>query len=155
MQKFDFNEAVEMVLAEDARYAPAAYHFLREALDFTIKQLKKAKEPSKHVSGPQLLNGIRLYALREFGPMVPTVFEYWGITQCEDFGKMVFNLIQVGVFGKNDTDKIEDFYGVYSFEDAFVRPFQPGPVAAVPAPIAKLGWEEGSASAEPASGEKL
>ena len=84
--------------------------------------------------------------------MVLTVFEYWGIGRCEDFGQMVFNLIQVGVFGKNDTDRIEDFSGGYSFEDAFVRPFQPSPV---PLPVPGLGWEAGSAPAEPASGEKI
>ncbi len=148
MQKFDFNEAVEMVVNQDNRYAPAGYHFLREALDFTIKQLKKAKEPSKHVSGPQLLNGIRLYALKEFGPMVVTVFEYWGIRRCEDFGQMVFNLIHVGVFGKNETDRVEDFEGCYTFEEACVRPFKPE------APTVAVQCFESAAPAESAPEEK-
>ena len=68
----------------------------------------------------------RQYALRQFGPMVPTVFAYWGVTRCQDFGEMVFNLIQVNIFGRTDTDSIEDFKGGYDFDEAFRRPFLPG-----------------------------
>jgi uncharacterized repeat protein (TIGR04138 family) len=130
MQKLDFDQALDLVLSQDPRYGRGAYHFLREALDFTLKQRRKVKDvPSQtvsaHVSGPQLLDGIRLYALKEFGPMVPTVFEDWGVGKCEDFGAMVFNLIAVGVFGKNETDSVDDFKGGYSFKDAFVLPFLP------------------------------
>jgi uncharacterized repeat protein (TIGR04138 family) len=77
------------------------------------------------VTGPELLNGVRQYALKEFGPMVMTVFDSWGIRSCEDFGHMVFNLIGVGVFGKTEQDSIEDFKNVYDFEEAFVKPFAP------------------------------
>ncbi len=80
----------------------------------------------RHVSGPELLDGARRYALKEFGPMVITVFDSWGIRSCEDIGNMVFNLIGAGVFGKTDQDSIEDFKNVYDFEEAFVRPFAPG-----------------------------
>ncbi|MES2568648.1 MAG: Minf_1886 family protein [Verrucomicrobiota bacterium] len=126
MQKLDFNQALDQIISEDARYARDAYHFLREALDFTIKHRKKSKDHSAHVSGQQLLDGIRLFALREFGPMVPTVFEYWNVHTCEDFGEMVFNLIHVKVFGKTERDSLEDFKGAYTFTDAFVTPFLPG-----------------------------
>ena len=74
---------------------------------------------------------MRLYALKEFGPMVPTVFSYWGIRSTEDFGHMVFNLIEAGIFGKTEEDSIEDFKNVYDFQEAFVKPFAPPtPVAA-------------------------
>jgi uncharacterized repeat protein (TIGR04138 family) len=130
MQKLDFDQALDLVLSRDPRYGRGAYHFLREALDFTLKQRRKLKDvaaqlASSHVSGQQLLDGIRLYALKEFGPMVPTVFEDWGVRKCEDFGEIVFNLIAVGVFGKNETDSVEDFKGGYTFKDAFVLPFLP------------------------------
>ena len=125
MQKLDFNQALDQVVCLDPRYSREAYHFLREALDFTIKHRKKSRDQSSHVSGQQLLDGIRLYALKEFGPMVPTVFAYWGLKRCEDFGEMVFNLINVGIFGKTEHDSLEDFKGAYTFLDAFVTPFLP------------------------------
>ena len=125
MQKLDFPEALDLIASHDSRYAREAYHFLRDALDYTIKLRKKNKEATGHVTGPQLLDGIRHYALKEFGPMATTVFEYWGLTRGEDFGEMVFNLIRVGIFGKTDRDTIDDFKGGYTFHDAFVAPFLP------------------------------
>jgi uncharacterized repeat protein (TIGR04138 family) len=132
MQKLDFGEALELIHATDPRYDRDAYHFLRDALDFTIKLRKKAKEGAGHVNGPQLLEGIRQYALKQFGPMVPTVLSYWGIKRCDDFGEMVFNLIKVNIFGKTESDSIEDFKGGYDFHAAFVAPFLPEKPAAHP-----------------------
>jgi uncharacterized repeat protein (TIGR04138 family) len=126
MQKLDFTEAVEEILTRDSRFDRDAYIFLREALDFTVAQAKKNRESrAVHVSGQQLLEGIRVFALKQFGPMVVTVLEYWGIQRCEHFGEMVYNLIQSGVFGRSETDSLEDFKGAYSFHEAFVLPFQP------------------------------
>jgi uncharacterized repeat protein (TIGR04138 family) len=134
MQKLEFGEALDLIHSTDSRYDRDAYHFLRDALDFTIKLRKKAKEGDGHVNGPQLLEGIRQYALKQFGPMVPTVFNYWGITCCDDFGEMVFHLIRVNIFGKTATDSIEDFRGGYDFREAFVAPFLP----AAPLPAASF-----------------
>ena len=132
MQKIGFSEALDSIIASDSRYARDAYVFLRDALDYTTKQQKKIKGTSvRHVSGPELLEGVRQYALKEFGPMVMTVFGYWGLHACEDIGHMVFNLIGAGIFGKTDEDSIEDFKNVYQFEDVFMKPFEP-PKAAPP-----------------------
>ena len=126
MQKIGFAEALDSVVANDPRYQREGYIFLRDALDFTTKQQKKTKGVSvRHVTGPELLDGVRQYALKEFGPMVMTVFDSWGIDSCEDVGHMVFNLIGAGIFGKTEQDSIEDFKNVYDFEEAFVRPFAP------------------------------
>ena len=126
MQKIGFAEALEAVVGADPRYHRDGYIFLRDALDFTTKQQKKVKGVSvRHVSGPELLDGVRQYALKEFGPMVMTVFDSWGIHSSEDIGHMVFNLIGAGIFGKTERDSIEDFKNVYDFEEAFVRPFAP------------------------------
>ena len=125
MQKIDFGEKLDLIVQQDPRFDREAYLFLRDALDFTVKLRKKAKEGAEHVSGQQLLEGIRLYALKQYGPMVPTVFSYWGVTRGEDFGEMVFNFIREGVFGKTESDSIEDFGGGYSFHDAFVVPYLP------------------------------
>ena len=126
MQKIGFAEALDSIVANDARYQRDAYIFLRDALDYTTKQQKKARGTTvRHVAGPELLEGVRQYALKEFGPLVITVFESWGIRACEDIGHMVFNLIDAGVFGKTEEDSMEDFKSVYDFQEAFVKPFAP------------------------------
>ncbi|HST29262.1 MAG TPA: Minf_1886 family protein [Chthoniobacterales bacterium] len=126
MQKIGFGEALESIVTSDPRYQREAYIFLRDALDFTTKQQRKVKGTTvRHVSGPELLQGVRQYSLKEFGPMVMTVFENWGIRSTEDIGHMVFNLIGAGIFGKTDEDSINDFKNVYDFQEAFVKPFAP------------------------------
>ena len=142
MQKIGFAEALDSIVAADSRYHRDAYIFLRDALDYTTKQQKKSKGAAvRHVAGPELLEGVRVYALKEFGPMVMTVFAHWGIQRCEDIGHIVFNLIGAGIFGKTEQDSIDDFKAVYDFHDAFVKPFQlrqanppKDAVSALPAP---------------------
>jgi len=126
MQKIGFTEALDSIVAADPRYQRAAYIYLRDALDYTTKQQKKIKGATvRHVAGPELLQGVREYALKEFGPMALSVFSFWGIHRCEDIGHMVFNLIGAGIFGKTDEDSMEDFREVYDFHEAFVKPFEP------------------------------
>src|SRR3954470_19517337 len=126
MQKIGFAEALDSIVASDSRYTREAYVFLRDALDYTTKQQKKIKgAPVRHVAGPELLEGVRQYALKEFGPMVVTVFSYWGLRTTEDIGHMVFNLIGAGIFGKTEEDSIEDFKNVFDFHEAFVNPCEP------------------------------
>src|SRR5436190_5248439 len=125
MDHTKFDEALDQVLSTAPGFDRAAYYFLRDALDYTLKQRKKATGEVGHVNGSQLLDGIRQHALKQFGPMVPTVFEYWGVNRTVDFGTMVFNLVEVGIFGKTDSDSLDDFKEVYSFHEAFVAPFLP------------------------------
>lgn len=125
MQKLEFGEAVELIIEADSRYPRDSYFFLRDALDQTVKLRKRQIGESGHVTGQQLCEGIRQHALKQFGPMVPTVMEYWGIRKTDDFGNMVWNLIELGVFGKTQKDSIDDFKDVFSFQEAFVAPYQP------------------------------
>jgi uncharacterized repeat protein (TIGR04138 family) len=126
MSKVSFDQSVALATARDPRYAADAYLFLRDALDFTISALSKGrgKEPG-HVTGAELCHGVRKYALEQYGPMVPTILETWGIRTTRDFGELVYNLIKAGAFSKSSGDRIEDFDGVYEFTDAFVKPFLP------------------------------
>ncbi|MFA6287380.1 MAG: Minf_1886 family protein [Opitutaceae bacterium] len=129
MQDLDFNEIVGLICKEDPRYDRKAYAFLREGLDYAVKELKKKDteraKTSLHITGAELLMGLRAYALDQFGPLTMTVLGSWGLSRCSDFGDMVFNLIEYNVFSKTDQDKREDFAEVYTFEDAFVKPFLP------------------------------
>ena len=129
MDDSDFNAVVEIICKEDPRYDRRAYGFIRDGLDHTVKE-QRAKDRetpkrSRHVSGAELLQGMRAYALGQFGPLSKTVLNAWGIRRCADFGELVFNLIEHNVFSKTETDRREDFSELYDFEDAFVRPFQP------------------------------
>ena len=123
-----FSATVDTIIAADSRYERDAYLFVRDALEHTTKQKKQARAEmaaEHHVSGQQLLEGVRLYALQQFGPMVPTVFEHWRVRSCEDIGAIVFNLIEAREFGKSEQDTLEDFRRGYDFDDAFVKPFRP------------------------------
>ena len=129
MQKLDFDEALDALVARDNRYERDAYLFLRDALDFTVKEAHRGTPgtvaTSRHVTGQELLDGVRRYALEQFGPMVTTVLGTWRVTTTDDFGRMVFNLIDANIFGRTDRDSLEDFRGGYTFHDAFVRPYLP------------------------------
>lgn len=133
MKKISFNEALNQILAKDERYDAQAYHFIREALEHTIKHFQKPVEgPGRHVSGMELLEGIRRFALQEFGPLAYTVLGRWGVHETVDFGHLVFNLVETGVLGKTEEDQLEDFAGGYDFADAFRTPFLPREVSEVP-----------------------
>jgi uncharacterized repeat protein (TIGR04138 family) len=121
-----YLDTVREICEHDTRYDPQAYFFVREALDFTVKKLKKpSRGAGRHVSGQELLGGIKKYALREFGPMSNTVLNTWGIGKTEDFGEIVFNLVAAGELGKTEEDSRADFSGGYDFYEAFVKPFLP------------------------------
>ena len=129
MQDLDFNEVVTLIYKEDPRFNKSVYGFVRQGLDFTVKELKKSDNSragkSLHVTGEELLMGLRAFALDQFGPMSRTVLGDWGVTQCSHFGDIVFNLIEYSVFSRNEQDKREDFMDVYTFEEAFDDPFRP------------------------------
>lgn len=129
MQDLEFSEIVGLICKEDARFDRKAYGFVRQALDHTVKEVKR-KMPertgkSQHVSGAELLEGIRTFALDQYGPLTMTVLSNWGIHRCTDFGDIVFNLIEYNVFSKTESDRREDFADIYNFEAAFVKPFEP------------------------------
>jgi uncharacterized repeat protein (TIGR04138 family) len=125
MHEANFEETLDLILIKDSRYRRDAYLFVRDALDFTQKAAARERRDGLHVSGQELLAGIRDYALAQFGPMAATVLEDWGITRCEDFGEIVFNVVEAGLFSKTDKDSREDFRGGYDFDDAFRKPFLP------------------------------
>jgi len=138
MQEVSFEQALATIQAKDPRYHREAYLFVREALEHTQKTI--ARNPRgriRHVTGQELLNGIRDFALQQFGPMTKTVLEEWGMRRCEDFGDIVFNMSAVGWLAKTSKDSRADFAGGYDFDDAFVKPFLPSSKQAAQAAEAK------------------
>ena len=127
MQEANFDLKLEQILAQDKRYAREAYVFVREALDFTQKLVLRENPGSlrHHVSPQELLDGIRQFALQQFGPMAATVFEEWGVTRCSDFGEIVFNMVEVSLLAITEKDSRDDFQNGYDFADAFKKPYLP------------------------------
>ena len=124
---------LEDVVRKDSRYAYEAYEFVFAALAHAQKLLGRSvpegSEPAAveahHVSGPELLEGVRDLALHEFGLMARTVFRMWGINRTADFGEIVFNMVEIGLLAKTQNDSREDFKKGYTFDEAFRRPFLP------------------------------
>jgi uncharacterized repeat protein (TIGR04138 family) len=102
-------------------YHPLAYKFVFSALRFTQEQLgrDRASETTGHISGPELLEGIRLLGLQHFGMLSAQVFRTWGIHSTDDFGHIVFELIEAGEMRKTPSDQLNDFMGVYDFQKVF------------------------------------
>jgi uncharacterized repeat protein (TIGR04138 family) len=140
MQAANFDEALDRMLAKDTRYQRDAYLFVRESLDYTQKMVNKGSktEPRqgagerstenrvRHVSGQELLAGIRAFAIEQFGPMALSVLQEWGVQRCEDFGEIVFAMVENNLLAKTKNDSRDDFKGGYDFAEAFRRPFLPG-----------------------------
>lgn len=127
MHGISFDEELDKIIAKDSRYTREAYIFVREALDHTQKAITKPSrdEGPRHVSGQELLAGIRDFGLQQYGPMTLTVLNEWGIRCCEDFGEIVFNMVENALLAKTEKDSRDDFKGGYNFEEAFRKPFLP------------------------------
>lgn len=126
----DFEEAIRHLCQKDKRYTPQAYQLVRLSLDLAQKnvhgEIKKGKvQVNRHVTGPQLLEGFRQHVIETYGPMSYTLLHNWGIKKSVDVGHIVFNIIETGMFGRSEEDRIEDFENVFDFKEAFLRPFEP------------------------------
>ncbi len=111
----NFYQVIEEICARDNRYKPDAYEFVMQALHFTQHKFNK----ETHVTGRELLEGIREFVIEQYGPMAKTVLAHWGITRTLDFGNIVFNMVDKKLLSKTDEDSIEDFKDVYDFEVVF------------------------------------
>ena len=116
----DFAEGVTEIAKHDGRYAKEAYFFVSESLSFTQETLKR----KGHVTGRELLEGMKQYALREFGYMARVVLESWGVIRTEDVGEIVFNMVHHSLLGKTETDTREDFAEGYDFRKIFEEGFE-------------------------------
>ena len=125
MTSISFGDAVRRSIQNDPRYHPAAYELVRDALHIAAKKFRDENADDQHVSGQELLAGFRDHVLSEYGPMSNIILEQWGLQRGEDVGNIVYNLIGVGYFGKNDGDSLEDFAVGYEFVTAFSEPFLP------------------------------
>ncbi len=108
------DERIRSILEEDPRYDAAAYRFVLEALTYTQQSITSGE---RHVSGQELLEGIKELGLQNFGPLAGMVFRLWGVESTKDFGNIVFNLVEEGFMGKQENDSIQDFENGFDFEE--------------------------------------
>jgi len=123
----DDPHPIFQLLQSDLRYQLHAYQFVRDSLAYAQEVLPNdasEAEIEPHLSGQELCEAIRLFAIDQFGYMSKTVLNNWGIQGTNDFGEIVYNLIDIGMMKKSETDEREHFSDVYSFEKAFVEDFQ-------------------------------
>ena len=118
----DEIETIERVARDKGRFAPEAYMFTVEALNITLLKRRRAGVTG-HISGQELLDGIRDVGRDRFGYLGRSVFEAWGLRATADFGDIVFDLVDAGVLSKQESDSKDDFVGGFDFADAFEKSF--------------------------------
>jgi len=122
MQSMDeeFYSIISNIYTQDPRYTPESYEFVMEALSFSQQKFKK----SKHISGEELLAGIKALLLKKFGPMTVTVLKHWGIKATDDFGNIVYNLVENKVLAKDTQDHYDSFKNAYDFDEVFIKGYR-------------------------------
>jgi len=120
-------------VARKTKYPPAAFQFVERGLSFTVERVHgevseeeveaAVDDPqvmaSRHVTGAQLCHGLRDFAIEQYGLLARTVLKRWGITRCEDFGRIVFAMVECDMMQKTDGDTLADFQNVFQFHEAF------------------------------------
>ncbi len=106
-------------------YPIEAFAFVREGLNFTVRQVhenpESLPEDDRHITGQQLCMGLRDLAITRWGVLAPTVLEHWCVRRTVDFGRIVFAMINAGLMTKTSADRLDDFKGVFEFDEAFSR----------------------------------
>lgn len=117
----DKDRIILDIVQRDPRYEMDAYDFVFEALDFTLRHRGGG---ARHVTGCEIMESVRLLALEQFGFLARTVLAHWGIQSTDEFGDVVFNLIEADLLQKTADDRREDFAGLFDFEEAFDETFR-------------------------------
>ena len=116
----EFYNILEVICEKDSRYKQDSYEFVMEALAYSQKKFRRVK----HVSGTELLEGMKELLLNKYGPMTLLVLRHWGVGNTEDFGRIVFNLVENKVMSKSEDDDIRNFSGGYDFQEVFAQGYR-------------------------------
>jgi uncharacterized repeat protein (TIGR04138 family) len=114
------EDKIYALCERDDRYKPEAYNFVMAALTYTLTRLGEVR----HVTGRELLEGLKELSIDSFGPMAKEVLNHWGVHECSDVGHVVFNLVDEGLLRKTDTDSIKDFEDGFDFEEEFITNYE-------------------------------
>lgn len=114
------DERIQALSDRDGRYRAEAYSFVLAALSYTIGRAGEVR----HVSGQELLEGLKELSMESYGPMAKEVLNHWGIRSSIDVGRVVFDLVNEGLLSKTDSDSIEDFENGFDFEEEFITKYR-------------------------------
>ena len=115
-------KTLEKIVEEVGVYPIEAFDFVQRGLTYTVNKVHgpvSDPQANRHVSGQQLCHGLREFALAQWGLLARTVLRRWNITRTEDFGRIVFALVENGHMSKTETDTLDDFKNVFDFASAF------------------------------------
>ena len=121
------DERVRKLAQKDGRFSPEAFVFLFESLEVAIRVAGKedATGSERHVTGQEVLAGMREHALRTFGPLAAEVWRSWGVHEALDWGRIVFLLVDASLLNRQETDSLDDFRHGFDFDEVFVRQYRP------------------------------
>jgi len=112
-------ERIQHIRSIDRRHAPKAYNFLLDALELAAQEVVFRDRASTFVSFRDLQESIRRCATEQFGLLVMTVLEEWGLRSPQDLREMLCNLANVGILAVDDGAAGEDFSAAGDFEESF------------------------------------
>jgi uncharacterized repeat protein (TIGR04138 family) len=91
----------------------------RQPLEQVVAAVAGEVDESRHISGQQLCMGLRDFAIQRYGLLAGIVLERWGVKRTDDFGTIVYALIDRKELRASSRDSFEDFKGVYEFGETF------------------------------------
>ncbi len=120
------EDQIRTLALRDGRYSPEAFRFLFESLPQALRLAGKenAEGAERHVTGQEVLAGMRAHALTTFGPLAAAVWRSWGVEDTLDWGRIVFLLVEDGLLNRQESDTLEDFRTGFDFDEAFVRHYR-------------------------------
>ena len=123
--KDEYKAEIENIVQQDPRYHRDAYFFIADGVSFTSRSIQEGERGKRrHISGQELLEGIREYTLQQFGTLAKTVLNDLGIYTTEDIGNIVFNMVQRNLLGASEEDSPQDFASGYDLHEAFEKAFE-------------------------------
>jgi uncharacterized repeat protein (TIGR04138 family) len=122
----DLRQLVRKLALEDGRYSADAFEFLFESLEPSVRLAGRADSQGteRHITGQELLNGLREQARKLFGPLAAHVWRTWGVRRTLDWGQIVFLLVGEGLLNRRESDSIEDFREGFDFDEFFVERYE-------------------------------
>ena len=126
MKDHAFLLTIQKILDKDSRFRPEAYTFINDAVVYTVSKIDAEKEQNeRHISGLELLKGIKDFAVSQFGPMAYEVLSFWGLNDSMSIGYVVFNMVDHQLLGKSENDSISDFDNAFDLKEELLKPFHP------------------------------
>ncbi len=122
-QKSNVDMDLKQLAAKAGPYPTTAYRFVSEGLSRTVERAQglDLSEADRHISGQQLCIGLREFAIERYGLLASVVLQSWHVHRTDDFGRIVFAMIDAGMLSKTPQDSFDDFRGVFDFQEAFSR----------------------------------